>query len=90
MAALDVDSRLVEFTGDNAHLLDLLREPISRALGDRRTRYHVQVESVGRVGEVVVTITGFKGRVPLFLGGEELEPGYVTRLINETISKYGL
>lgn len=90
MATLDVESQLVELSGEDPRLVDLLREPIRRALGDRRSCYSVHVESVGRVGEVLVSITGFRGHVPLFFGAEELEPGYVARVIRETVSRFGL
>lgn len=90
MATLDVESKLVELTGEDAALVDLLREPIRRALGDRGSCYTVHVDSVGRVGEVLVRITGFRGHVPLFFGAEELEPGYVSRVIRETVARFGL
>ncbi len=71
-------------------LVERLREPLNRALQDRRTFYEVRVESVGRVGEVLVTITGLKGHLPLFFGVEELEPGFVSRVVRDTVSRFGL
>lgn len=90
MATLDIESKLIHVTGEDSWLVDRLREPLNRALEDRRTVYEVRVESVGRVGEVLVTITGFKGHLPLFFGVEELEPGYVSRVVRDTVSRFGL
>lgn len=90
MASLDVGAKLIRVTGESARLVDLLREPLHLALGDRRRSYEVSVDSVGRVGEVLVSITGSQGHVPLFFGADELEPGYVSRVVRDTVSRYGL
>lgn len=90
MATFDTDAKLIRVTGENAGLIDLLRGPLFLALGDRGCFYEVSVDSVGRVGEVLVSITGSRGHVPLFFGADELEPGYVSRVVRDTVSRFGL
>jgi hypothetical protein len=87
MASLD---RLgtVEISGDRR--LDCVRDPVCRALADRHRFYSVRVEAVGRVGEVLVTITGSRGRLPLILSPQDLEPGDVFRMVSDTVDKFGL
>ncbi len=79
----------LEITGKNAPLLDHLREPLFRALGGRGRFYAVSVEPVGRVGEVLVSITGSRGHLPLLFSPEDLEPGDVFRTVSDTVDKYG-
>ena len=90
MATLDIESKLIHISGENASLVARLREALNRALDDRQSFYEVRVESVGRVGEVVVSITGLRGHVPLFFGAEELEPGYVSSIVRDTVTRFGL
>ena len=61
-----------------------------RALADRHRFYAVHVEALGRMGEVLVTITGSRGRVPLILSPQDLEPGDVFRMVSDTVDKFGL
>jgi hypothetical protein len=68
---------------------DGLAEPLCRALGGRRRYYSVRVEALGRVGEVLVTITGSKGRLPLILSPQDLEPGDVFRIVSDTVERFG-
>ena len=79
----------LEITGKNAPLLEQLRAPLRRALGDRGRFYAVHVEPVGRVGEVLVSITGSRGRLPLLFSPEDLEPGDVFRTVSDTVDKFG-
>jgi hypothetical protein len=86
-----MDSRgRLEITGQNASLLDQLRAPLHRALEGRGRFYAVHVEPVGRVGEVLVSITGSRGRLPLLFSPEDLESGDVFRTVSDTVDKYGL
>ncbi len=89
MAITETATRLVEIDGENALVVASLREPLSRALGDRQTLYRVHVETIGRVGEVLVSIQGHKGRIPLLFAQDELEPGYVHRVVRDTVDRYG-
>jgi hypothetical protein len=80
---------LVQVTGPSPLLVERLTEPLQRALGTRQSPYRVHVDSVGRVGEVLISITGSRGHVPLIFGEEELEPGYVFRVVEDTVVKFG-
>lgn len=90
MATPDVAVNLLALRGDSEALIDRLREPVNKALTGRQAAYDVRVEAVGRVGEVLVSITGSKGRLPLLFGQEELEPGYVSRVIQDAIDRFAL
>jgi hypothetical protein len=82
---------LVRLEGRDVLLIERLRDPLRRALGARQTFYAVRVEAVGRCGEVLVSITGSKGHLPLLLKGEEeLEDAYVFRTVRDTINRFGL
>jgi hypothetical protein len=81
---------LVQIDGENALLVERLKDPLRRALGNRGAFYSVRIETVGHVGEILVSITGSRGRLPLLLGEEELEPGYVFRVVSDTVSRFGL
>lgn len=84
-------TNLVRIEGQDAHLIERLRDPLRRALGDRRTYYSVRIEAIGRVGEVLVSITGSKGHLPLLLRGEEeLDAAFVFRQVSDTVSRFGL
>ncbi len=89
MASLQRRQRQVDISAENAALLDRLTDPLCRALDGRRRYYSVRVEPLGRVGEVLVTITGSKGRLPLIFSPEDLEPGDVFRIVSDTVDKYG-
>jgi hypothetical protein len=81
---------MVQIDGENALLVERLRDPLRRALENRGAFYSVRVDTVGRVGEILVSITGSRGRLPLLLGEEELETGFVFRVVSDTVSRYGL
>ena len=83
-----VDSVL--FRGERSPLSERLQEPVRRALGDRRSCYSVEIEPRARVGEIIVSITGSKGRLPLLFRQEELEPGYVFRVVRDAVTRYDL
>lgn len=87
MVASGFAATLIQVTGPSASLVDRLREPLQRALGDRRGLYSVRVDSVGRMGEVLVGISGSRGRVPLLFGEEDLEPGHVFQVVRDTVTR---
>lgn len=80
----------VQVSGDQAFLVDRLREPLQSALGTRHTCYIVHIASVGRVGEVLVRVSGSRGHLPLLFGPEEIEPGYVARVVADNVRRFGL
>jgi hypothetical protein len=81
---------LVEITGESAPVVERLREPLRLALAGRMTSYAVRIETADRVGEVLVAITGHKGRLPLRFASDELEPGYVFRVVTDAVDRFGL
>jgi hypothetical protein len=78
----------VQFEGDGKRLIEQLEGPLRRALEERPAFYSIHIDAVGRVGEVLVRIEGSKGRLPLLFGREELEPGYVFRVVRDTVTRY--
>lgn len=90
MATSEDGKNLVRIEGQSALLVERLRDPLHRALGDRRTFYVMRVDTIGRVGEILVSIRGAKGHLPLLLKEEELEPGYVAMVVKATVDRFGL
>jgi hypothetical protein len=82
--------RLIRITGDDATLVRTLEGPLERELGDRHAFYDIRIAHVGRTGEVLVSITGSRGHVPLLLGHDDLHPGLVGRIVGDTVRRYGL
>jgi len=76
--------------GDDRSLVDRLAEPLQNALAGRRSLYAVHIETVGRVGEVMVSIDGTKGHVPLLFGPEDMDAGYVCSVVKDTVSRFDL
>ncbi len=79
--------RTVEISGEGA--IESIVEPLCRALGGRHRYYRVRVEPLGGVGEVLVSITGSRGRLPLILNPQDLEPGDVFRVVSDTMDRFG-
>ena len=82
--------RLVCVSGSSALLVDRLQAPIREALNERNRVYLVEIDAIGCVGEVLVTISSSRGRLPLLFGREDLEPGYVHRIVSDTVARFGL
>jgi hypothetical protein len=87
MASL-VRPETVELSGDST--IDGIAEPLCRALGGRHRFYKVRVEALGGVGEVLVSITGSRGHLPLILSPQDLEPGDVFRMVSDTMDRFDL
>jgi hypothetical protein len=77
----------VQIDGDRP-LVDRLSEPIRSALAGRTAFYRVTIDGVGRCGEVIVAISGAKGRLPLLFGQGELDAGYVRSVVQRTVETY--
>jgi hypothetical protein len=90
MGAGGAVARLVRVSGRSEGLVDQLQEPLRLALESRNRFYAVEIDSVGCLGEVLVSITSTRGRLPLLFGREELEPGYVHRIVSDTVVRFGL
>ena len=80
-------SAIIQIEGEGACWEGLVA-PVRRALDGRGRCYHVRIDGVGRVGEVMVRITGDKGRLPLLFDKADLEPGYVHHVVKSAVEKY--
>jgi hypothetical protein len=90
MAVLAGQPQYVVFKTDSNAMLMRLQEPLRRALDGRDRFYSVEFASVGRVGEVLVTINCSKGHLPLLFGHEELEPGFVSSVVRDAVERFAL
>jgi hypothetical protein len=84
------ERRLVEVGGDDVSLVARLAEPLQKALSGRRSYYAVRIEALGRVGEVMVSIDGTRGHLPLLFGPEDMDAGYVCSVVKDTIRRFDL
>jgi hypothetical protein len=84
------ERRFVEVVGDDLKLVARLTEPLQKALSGRRSFYAVRIEAVGRVGEVMVSIDGTRGHLPLLFGPEDMDAGYVCSVVKDTVRRYDL
>ena len=76
---------LVDVGGDGAALVDRMRGPLLRALSGRHARYEVRVTALGPRGDVLVTITGPTGRIPLVFGPGELRAAHISRVVRGAV-----
>ena len=82
-----METRGVEIRGQPA-LVQRVQGALHRALDDRQRLYRVDVAEVGRCGEVLISINGTKGRLPLLLAHEQLEPGPMRDLVRRTVERF--
>jgi hypothetical protein len=87
---VEVTGDLSDIAPDDALLVERLREPLRRALGEERSAFEVRIEPRGRVGEILVRITGPRGCLRLSFGREEADPGYVAGVVKDTLARFGL
>ena len=80
--------RSVEILGTPA-LVKRVQGALHGALDDRRRFYRVNVEEVGRCGEVLISISGTRGRLPLLFARDELEPGPLRSVLRTTVERFG-
>jgi hypothetical protein len=80
----------VDLSGDSTLVRYRLKAPLCRALEGRHRFYRVRVEALGQVGEVLVTITGSRGHLPLIFSPQDLDSGDVYRLVSDTVDRFGL
>ena len=91
MASKVFERQIVEVAGDDKNLVARLAEPLQRVLSDRRSSFYtVYIETVGRVGEVMVSIDGTRGHLPLLFRREDLDAGYVCSVVTETVRRFDL
>jgi hypothetical protein len=88
MASWAGGPKLIQVAGENPALVDRLREPLLKALSGRRCCYAVRVEAVGPMGEVLVSITGSRGRIPLLFGRGELDAAHVSKVVEGAVDRH--
>jgi hypothetical protein len=74
----------------NEALVQQLEEALRVALEGRHRLYSVRIDDLGRVGEVLISITGATGRLPLLFGRGELEPGHVSEVVEDAVEAVAL
>jgi len=80
----------VRISGNNEGLVTSLEEPVRVALEGRHRWYFVRIDDLGKVGEVLISITGSKGRLPLLFGRGELEPAHVAEVVEDAVDAVAL
>jgi hypothetical protein len=80
----------VRVSGQTARLVEQLQEPLRQALACRNRFYVVEIDAVGRLGEVLVSISSGRGRLPLLFGRKNLEPGHVHRVVSDAVARFDL
>jgi hypothetical protein len=69
-------------------LLDSLEEPLFAALAGDGAFYRVEIDPVGRAGEIMVAISGTRGRLPLLFDRARLDPAHVIKIVRDTVQKH--
>jgi hypothetical protein len=77
----------IAVTGESGALVERLRAPLLLALSGRRAFYAVRVDAIGPTGDVIVSVTGSKDRVPILFRREELEDAYVSRVVGSAVDR---
>jgi hypothetical protein len=90
MVALGSLESHVRISGNDEALVTSLAEPVRLALEGRHRWYFVRIDDLGRVGEVLISITGSKGRLPLLFGRGELEPAHVCEVVEDAVEAVAL
>lgn len=87
---IGLSSGRIRVWGEDPALVERLRAPLAGALEGRRQLYVVEVLAVGRVGEILVSINGNEGRLPLLFQSDELDPAHVLRVVRDAVVRLGL
>jgi hypothetical protein len=64
-----------------------MRAPLVKALSGRLCFYAVRVAELGPRGDVLISITGSKGSVPLVFGPDELQEGHVSTVVRGALDR---
>jgi len=81
---------MVHIAGDGAALVDLMRRPLLKALSGRQIFYSVRVAILGPKGDVLVSITGSKGSLPLLFGPDELQGAHISSVVRGALDRAAL
>jgi hypothetical protein len=81
---------LIDVGGDGTALVDSMRGPLLKALSGRRAFYAVRVDALGPRGDVLVSITASKGRIPLLFGPGELQAAHISRVVRGALDNAAL
>jgi hypothetical protein len=87
MATVDTDPWLVRFGGSDTALVDRLKEPLTRALRQRHHVYMVGIDALHPGGDVLVSIHGARGCLPLLFRSRDLEAGHVFQVVTDTLGQ---
>jgi hypothetical protein len=87
MGSREGGRKLIQVTGESGALVERLRAPLLLALSGRGAFYAVRVDAVGPMGEVIVSVTGSKGRVPILFRREQLEGAHVARVVGSAVDR---
>ena len=82
-----MSASLVEIRGTPS-LVQRVGHALHQALDDRHRLYRVDVCEVGRCGEVLVSIVGTKGRLPLLFARDDLDEGLLRSTVARTVDRF--
>lgn len=81
-AGVDVDGE--------PRLVERLGAALQEALAPRRRLYVVHLHHLGHRGEVLVSVDGSAGHVPMILGPDELDPALAAAIVGRLVERLSL
>jgi hypothetical protein len=78
----------VEILGAPA-LVQRVQGALHLALDERRRLYRIEVAEIGRCGDILISINGSNGRLPLLFAEGDLEPGPLRNVVQRTVERFG-
>jgi hypothetical protein len=79
------ERQIVQLGGRDEGLVARLGDSVREALAGGHAFYTVNIEPVGRVGEVLVSIDGAEGHLPLLFRPEEVEKGFIYSVVKSSL-----
>ena len=79
------ERQIVQVGGRDEGLVALVADSVRQALAGGHAFYRVNIEAVGRVGEVLVSIDGAEGHLPLLFRPEEVEKGFIYGVVKNSL-----
>jgi hypothetical protein len=71
-------------------LVERLGAAMQDALAPRRRLYVVQLHRLGRRGEVLVSVDGSAGHVPMILRPDQLDPALAAAMVGRLVERLSL